>query len=53
MNLDLKPQIAVIDQKNINIPGISKYKKSTRLIIEQVQYQHKYDFEKNLIGEIV
>lgn len=38
MNLDLKPQIAVIDQENINIPGISKYKRPARLIIEQVQH---------------
>lgn len=52
-NPSLKPQIVVVDQENISLPGLSEHKRPARLIIERVQHQHEHNFERNPTGEIV
>lgn len=52
-NPDLNPQIAVVDQENISIPGLSEHKRPARSIFERVEHQHEHNFEGNPTGETV
>ncbi len=48
---DLKSQTSIDDQKNISISSLHKYKRPAKSIIEILQNQRKYNFEKKLTGD--
>lgn len=47
---NLQPHVAVLDNKNIDIPG---KKRPHQLLIQKIQYEHKSKFDGQLIDNLV